>query len=75
DRASSRVADVSSVVLRDFALWACWFEFTSGTGAICSDPAYRRIGEFWQRDENAASDQYERSTLEFIENIAWGAEF
>ncbi|RQU62275.1 DUF262 domain-containing protein [Burkholderia cenocepacia] len=75
DRASSRVADVSSVVLRDFALWACWFEFTGGTGAVCSDPAYRHIGEFWQRGENEASDQYERSTLEFIENIAWGAEF
>ncbi|WP_080403682.1 DUF262 domain-containing protein [Burkholderia ubonensis] len=72
DRASSRVADVSSVLVRDFALWACWFEFTGGTGAICSDPAYRHIEKFWQRGENTSPDQYERSTLEFIEDIAWG---
>ncbi len=75
DRASSRVADVSSVVLRDFALWAYWFEFTGGADALCSDPAYRRLGEFWQRSQNWTSDQFERSTLDFIENVAWGVKF
>jgi hypothetical protein len=75
DRASSRVADVSSVLLRDFSLWACWFDFTAGVGAFCSDPAYQRLGEFWRRSENGGSDQFERFTLEFIENIAWGTGF
>lgn len=74
DRASSRVADVSSVLLRDFSLWASWYEFSGGNRAGCTDYAYVQIPQFLDRLVSFRPEQIESMTLEFVESIAWGGE-
>jgi hypothetical protein len=71
DRASARVADVSSVMLRDFVLWASWKEFSGGNKAGCVDPAYLRI-DGWRDRNRCGADHFESKLLEFIELIHWG---
>lgn len=69
DRATARVSDVSSVLLRDFALWAAWSSSYGARVSTSTDPAYQRIGEFVRADE---SFHNEESALSFIEYAKWG---
>lgn len=72
DRATARVADVSSVVLRDFALWVTWFEFSKGTSARSMERAYFRIPDFIAAAQDLRPDQYDADALAFAEEVNWG---
>lgn len=74
DRASARVADVSSVLLRDFALWASWHSFYPNRGG-CTDPAYKYIGRFFEPTSSFDLESNEGRILDFIEAIGWGRKF
>lgn len=69
DRATARVSDVSSVLLRDFALWVSWSNSAIAHKAGCVDPAYAKISEFTR-----AAPQYhnEVSASDFIDHAGWG---
>ncbi|MEO7494420.1 MAG: DUF262 domain-containing protein [Massilia sp.] len=73
DRASARVADVTSVVLRDFALWASWSVFGGASAAGCLDPAYSRIPNFVGNVGQIDFDRFETVALQYIDEIGWGA--
>lgn len=75
DRATARVADVSSVVLRDFALWVSWFDFSKGTGARSLERAYFRIRDFISVAQDFRPDQYDANALNFAEEVNWGETF
>jgi len=73
DRATARVSDVSSVLLRDFALWASWFEFSGGTRGGSFDPAYREIPRLLSALRDIRPEQYEPEVLAFLDEVNWGA--
>ncbi len=82
DRSASRVADVSSVVLRDISLWIGWFEFSEGAAIECMDPAYEKIHDYQRmvygpperrRPWTTGFPEFADETLiEFAESISWG---
>lgn len=76
DRATSRVGDVSSILLRDFVLWYSWHEFSGSGAATCTDSSYELIHRFREHLASATSpvtvESVESATLEFIEKIRWG---
>jgi|GEM_PF-466832 len=74
DRATARVADVSSVVLRDFVLWASWFEFSGGKSAGCFDQAYARIPDFYRFASSATANYLDSELTKFVDDIQWGVE-
>lgn len=71
DRASARVADVSSVLLRDFALWASWHSFRPN-GSGCTDPAYAHIEKFFNFETSQERENNESNIFRFIELADWG---
>ncbi len=72
DRATARVSDVSSVLLRDLALWASWEEFTGGSGPRGLEIAVGDVPTFLQSVPVERPEQYEREALSFIEVVNWG---
>ncbi|WP_438464390.1 DUF262 domain-containing protein [Marinomonas sp. PE14-40] len=73
DRASSRVADISSVKLRDIILWSIFsttpmsFEINSDTSNSLRDSMYYlSSGEF---------NDYEKELLNIIKHISWGTSY
>ncbi|MFZ5842503.1 MAG: DUF262 domain-containing protein [Pseudomonadota bacterium] len=72
DRATSRVSDVSSVLLRDFALWACWHEHAPGLLHTCRDSAFPEVAKYFSSFERRYSDFAEVRALEFAEQVGWG---
>ncbi|WP_440222965.1 DUF262 domain-containing protein [Dokdonella sp. MW10] len=84
DRATSRVTDVASLVLRDIALWISWHEFSKDPDIECTDPAYRYIGKYRSA---VFGGEYELHTsigfpefsdeklLSFASSINWAREF
>lgn len=75
DRATSRVADASSIILRDFTLWASWLAFNSNLSLMVDCPQAFQIERFidpsWNKNLNEA-DEFD--TMRFLENIGWGME-
>lgn len=71
DRATSRVSDVSSVVLRDLALWAFFLDFAALSGAIRPDfpqgTDLSQLALFMQKTPNEQMD-----IEEFSERLQWG---
>lgn len=75
DRATARVSDVSSVLLRDFALWASWFEFSGGAQEGRFEPAYREIPKLLSALRDVRPEQYESEVLTFLDQVNWGVTF
>lgn len=73
DRASSRVADVSSVILRDFILWSCFKEYFDNSSPACADPAYLEFGIDWMLGAPFEQEQLEAYLVSFVEDHAWGS--
>lgn len=73
DRATSRVSDVSSVLLRDVVLWMCWKAMAQSTPATSSlgllPSVAARMDSLLSRDDISESD-----LLEFIDDSSWGVE-
>jgi hypothetical protein len=69
DRATSRVADVSSVLIRDFAIWAFWRGFSQNQLSNCIDPAYLRIDDYIKADRAYHTEQ---SAISFLDYVKWG---
>jgi hypothetical protein len=79
DRATSRVGDVSSILLRDIILWIIWDRFTSGLEGGCTDPSYSMLTTSKVELDSLYRGRIEGDTeevllLEFADSINWGVE-
>ncbi len=74
DRATARVADVSSVLLRDLILWYSWFHFSKGKFAGSLEKNYYKLDDLTALLEYAPLSQFEDLAAEFIELSRWGSE-
>jgi hypothetical protein len=76
DRATSRVLDVSSVLLRDFITWFNWSLLMNGNSDVqCTDPAFSNLKKY--RNQFAHESLHamnEQMLLDIIEDISWGVE-
>lgn len=78
DRATSRVSDVSSVLLRDFVLWYSWSVFSNDSDSSCTDPVFSELSTFDVASkpsmDSATSNLeiIEHTALRFIDRIGWG---
>ncbi len=75
DRASSRVNDVSSVVLRDLVLWIVWTNLTRGELGGCTDSSYAMLQEQLAFASDSTIDPNELYLLELAEHLSWGQGF
>lgn len=73
DRATARVADVSSILLRDFCLWAGWYSVHPAWIESCTDESYARVGDFVASLSDLHAKALEEETLRFMESVHWGA--
>jgi hypothetical protein len=74
DRATSRVADASSVILRDVVLWHSWYHFTSGNAAGSLEPQYDTLITLTQRLLHTPPSRCDEEILSFASATNWGAE-
>lgn len=72
DRAASRVADVSSVLLRDLSLWLSWIWFSSGNSAGCFDNAYQKLRANYKDSFSNAESSWEVTLIDFASWNKWG---
>jgi hypothetical protein len=71
DRASARVADVSSVLLRDMCLWAAWAQLERFTPSW-HDSSYSGLLNFLASARKFTDDDaFETRMLEFIDSSNW----
>ena len=79
DRATSRVADVNSILLRDFVISHSWSRFSAAYDSDMSDKMYGRLVEYRSFVERRSEypveslDWFEEVTLEFLDEVSWGA--
>lgn len=73
DRASSRVADISSVKLRDFILWAIFT--TTPKSFETSVPSTMRIRDSLYYLSSGKFPDYEVELNQIIKNLNWGASY
>lgn len=72
DRASSRVNDVSSVMLRDLILWMAWANLTHGKYGYCSDPSFPKLIEQLSFNPQAIFEPNELYLIDLSEYLSWG---
>lgn len=75
DRASSRVNDVSSVVLRDLILWTLWTYLTEGKLGRCRDFSYNSLVDQISFAPETMNDPNELYLIELSEQLTWGKGF
>lgn len=72
DRASSRVADVSSVIIRDFVIWTFFAKFSEGKYMYLSDVRIDTInnflGSFYDSDEDM-----QEILVQYLQKYRWGS--
>jgi len=71
DRSTSRVADTTSVILRDFVLWTTFFAYGMSKGFVSSqnDGQWRALKEIF---DNRPEIETEKDVEEITQNIQWG---
>lgn len=74
DRATARVADVSSVLIRDIVIWHSWLEFSLENTQITSVQDISRTVSLYDVLENVSSNQIDEEILNFVELTGWGSE-
>ena len=74
DRATARVADVSSVLLRDFILWFNWREYSGQELFGSFENASSRLGHLSTLLQNLPINFVEDEILNFIQTYGWGSE-
>jgi len=72
DRSSSRVIDVSSVLLRDFSLWMGWCLYSEKIPLWMT--RWEEKIEYFLVYMEEPGLSYEGQVLDFLENINWGRE-
>jgi len=72
DRATARVADVSSVVSRDVVLWHSWLRFTGGQSSGSFESRYDQLHALDSHLQNAPPSRVEDEVLEFANTVGWG---
>lgn len=72
DRATSRVSDVNSVILRDLALALAWRGFDEFDKGLFNEPGYRNLSSLFVDLQNSDSDP-ELLMLDFATCNEWGA--
>jgi Protein of unknown function DUF262 len=75
DRASSRVNDVSSVVLRDLILWMAWANLTHEKYGYCTDPSFPNLIEQLSFGPQAIFEPNELYLIDLSEHLSWGRVF
>lgn len=75
DRASSRVNDVSSVVLRDLILWLFWTDLTQGKLGYCTDSGYSMLADHVLFAPETLQEPDEFHLVELSEHLSWGQGF
>jgi hypothetical protein len=73
DRVTSRVADASSVMLRDASLWGLFFAFQNFAFEYSTENL-ARYSEFLREQEKNNSELFEKNLNEFLfdDNVDWG---
>jgi hypothetical protein len=74
DRATARVADVSSVLLRDIILWHSWKNFSGLSGQYSYEYNYDQLNKLDSLISNTPNNKIEDDVLDFANIIGWGAE-
>lgn len=73
DRASSRVADVSSVVIRDVALWSAWAWYCEDDECLmCREDSYGELESLLSGDGLLGRRFSDDQLLDFANSIGWG---
>jgi hypothetical protein len=75
DRATARVADVSSVLLRDLVLCYGWYEFCKKRNYHQSMNHDRYFDYFHNMLMPASASSTEDVAMEFLQGTSWGSEF
>ena len=75
DRATARVADVSSVLIRDFVIWLAWHNYAPLNAEDLFSSEYELLHKFIARHSHISLDNLESEMLLFMQSNGWGRNF